>query len=93
LIILKKKREEALAEFSKRKDDFGNNLAPILWYSTGVVAVLIQEIVSVYDKLSPPTMVSSNRICHVLALLQPIAQHPDTRPLFLNGFNSFYLFF
>lgn len=30
-------------------------------------------------------MVASNRVCNVLALLQCVASHPDTRGLFLSG--------
>lgn len=80
------KREEALIELSKRRDQFPN-LAPILWYSTGVMTALIQEIVSVYSLLSPPTLsaLASNRVCNALALLQSIASHNDTRQLFLSG--------
>lgn len=89
------KREEALIELSKRRDQFPN-LAPILWYSTGVMTALIQEIVSVYSLLSPPTLsaLASNRVCNALALLQSIASHNDTRQLFLSGkFLKFFNFF
>jgi len=46
------KREEALGELSKKRDSFPN-LAPYLWYSVGTVAILLQEIVSIYPFLSP----------------------------------------
>jgi len=41
----------------------------------------------VYPQLSPPTLNSqdSNRVCNALALLQCVASHNETRPLFLNG--------
>jgi len=79
-------REEALMDLSKRRDSYPQ-LATILWFSTGVMSVLLQEIVSVYDLLDPPNLTSSvsNRVCNALALLQCVAQHPETRPYFLNG--------
>lgn len=48
---------------------------------------LLQEIISVYPMLSPPTLTAhaSNRVCNALALLQCVASHPETRGLFLNG--------
>jgi hypothetical protein len=63
------------------------DLAPILWHSCGTIAALLQEIVSIYPMLSPPTLTAaaSNRVCNALALLQCVASHPDTRGLFLNG--------
>ena len=48
---------------------------------------LLQEIISVYPLLMPSslTAAASNRVCNALALLQCVASHNDTRPLFLNG--------
>lgn len=48
---------------------------------------LLQEIISVYPLLSPPTLTAhaSNRVCNALALLQCVASHSETRGLFLNG--------
>lgn len=52
--------------------------------------MLLQEIVSVYPMLTPPTLngVTSNRVCNALALLQCVANHNETRALFLNGMNN-----
>src|SRR6185369_5093779 len=60
---------------------------------TGVMATLLQEIISVYPHLSPPTLTghASNRVCNALALLQCVASHQETRGLFLNG--EFWFFF
>lgn len=79
-------RENALLELSKKRDDY-NDLAPLLWYSCGTMAVLLQEIIGVYPFLNPPTLTAtaSNRVCNALALLQSVASHPDTRNLFLDG--------
>jgi CCR4-NOT transcription complex subunit 9 len=79
-------RETALLELSKKREDFPD-LAPMLWHSFGTIAALLQEIVSIYPSLSPPTLTAtaSNRVCNALALLQCVASHPDTRSLFLSG--------
>ena len=79
-------RENALLDISKRRDLFVD-LAPVLWHSYGVVPALLQEIVSIYPLLSPPSLTNhaSNRVCNALALLQCVASHPDTRALFLHG--------
>ncbi|KAG2389425.1 hypothetical protein C9374_013985 [Naegleria lovaniensis] len=86
-------RENALIELSKRRDSFPH-LAPVLWFSTGVMSVLLQEIVSVYDLLDPPTLTSSasNRVCNALALLQCVASHPETRPYFLNAHIPLFMY-
>ena len=53
----------------------------------GVMASLLQEIISVYPLLNPSqlTAAASNRVCNALALLQCVASHNETRTLFLNG--------
>lgn len=54
---------------------------------TGVMASLLQEIISVYPLLNPSqlTAAASNRVCNALALLQCVASHTETRGLFLSG--------
>jgi CCR4-NOT transcription complex subunit 9 len=56
-------------------------------YTAGVIAVLLQEVVSIFPYLSPPTLSTqlSNRVCNTLALLQCVASHPDTRGPCLSG--------
>lgn len=81
------RREQSLLELSKRRETFAD-MAPILWYSFGTVVILIQEIVCIYPQLSPPptlTAHASNRVCNSLALLQCVATHSETRPLFLKA--------
>uniref|UniRef100_A0A803LY40 Uncharacterized protein n=1 Tax=Chenopodium quinoa TaxID=63459 RepID=A0A803LY40_CHEQI len=65
------RRENALLELSKKRELF-QDLAPLLWNSFGTIAALLQEIVSIYQVLSPPTLNpgQSNRVCNALALLQ-----------------------
>jgi len=81
------RREHALLELSKRRESL-TDLAPILWHSYGTIVALIQEIVCIYSQLQPPPTLSapaSNRVCNSLALLQCVASHPETRPLFLKA--------
>ncbi|KAF7068038.1 hypothetical protein CFC21_073836 [Triticum aestivum] len=86
-------RENALLELSKKREIF-QDLAPLLWHSFGTVAALLQEIVSIYPSLSPPTLspVASNHVCNALALLQCVASHPETRIPFLNAHIPLYLY-
>ena len=86
-------RENALLDLSKKRDMFAD-LAPILWHSFGIIPALLQEIVSIYPLLSPPSLTNhaSNRVCNALALLQCVASHPDTRALFLNAHIPLFLY-
>jgi Cell differentiation family, Rcd1-like len=79
-------RENALLELSKKRETFPD-LAPILWHSYGTIAALLQEIISIYSMLSPPTLSphASNRVCNALALLQCVASHPETKSKLMNG--------
>ncbi|CCA66789.1 probable rcd1 protein involved in sexual development [Serendipita indica DSM 11827] len=78
------KRESALLELSKRREQY-DNLALVLWNSFGTMAILLTEIIDVYPLLSPPALTASasNRVCNALALLQCVASHPETRSGFL----------
>eukprot|EP00793_Prasinoderma_coloniale_P002540 PRCOL_00002022-RA len=86
-------RETALLDLSKKREAFPD-LAPILWHSRATIAALLQEIVSIYPLLSPPTLTAhaSNRVCNALALLQCVASHQDTRSLFLNAHVPLFLY-
>uniref|UniRef100_A0A7S4E161 CCR4-NOT transcription complex subunit 9 n=2 Tax=Lotharella globosa TaxID=91324 RepID=A0A7S4E161_9EUKA len=92
-LIDTEKRDTALLELSKKREDFPD-LAPILWNSFGTIAALLQEIVSIYPLLSPPRLTTelSNRCCNALALLQCVASHPETRSAFLNAHIPLYLY-
>ncbi|KAH3743195.1 cell differentiation protein [Pelomyxa schiedti] len=87
------KRELALLELSKKREAVPE-LAPILWNSFGTIASLLQEIVFIYPLLSPPKLKAqaSNRVCNALALLQCVAQHPETRPAFLDAHIPLFLY-
>eukprot|EP00914_Ancora_sagittata_P005700 GHVO01011599.1.p1 GENE.GHVO01011599.1~~GHVO01011599.1.p1 ORF type:complete len:393 (+),score=63.99 GHVO01011599.1:29-1180(+) len=88
-----RQREVALLELSKRRE-IHRELAPLLWHSFGTMAVLLQEIISIYPHLSPPTLtaVESNRVCNSLALLQTVATHPETREHFLYSHVPLFLY-
>ena len=79
-------RESALLELSKKREAFPD-LAPVLWHSFGTIAALLQEIISIYPMLSPPTLSphASNRVCNALALLQCVASPPETKSKLMNG--------
>eukprot|EP01062_Namystynia_karyoxenos_P066877 TRINITY_DN6079_c0_g1_i1.p1 TRINITY_DN6079_c0_g1~~TRINITY_DN6079_c0_g1_i1.p1 ORF type:complete len:361 (+),score=154.23 TRINITY_DN6079_c0_g1_i1:133-1083(+) len=86
-------REGALAELSKKREQYPD-LAPTLWYSCGVMAALLQEVVSVYPLLCPPELSgpASNRVCNALALLQCVASHQDTRMLCIRAHLPLFLY-
>lgn len=70
------------------------NLGLLLWYSDGIIAALIHELVSCY-----PLLLSNNfspniakRICDCMELLDCIADNPHTQPLFLDANIPVYLF-
>ncbi|KAF0932461.1 hypothetical protein E2562_010365 [Oryza meyeriana var. granulata] len=82
----------ALSELRKKREMF-QDLALLLWNSFGTIASLLQEIVVVYPALSPPTLSlpASNRVCNVLALLQCVASHPETRSHFIEARIPLYM--
>lgn len=86
-------RESALLELSKKREAFPD-LAPVLWHSYGTIAVLLQEIISIFPMLSPPTLLphASNRVCNALALLQCVASHPETKSKLLAAHIPLYLY-
>uniref|UniRef100_A0A7E4UN77 CCR4-NOT transcription complex subunit 9 n=1 Tax=Panagrellus redivivus TaxID=6233 RepID=A0A7E4UN77_PANRE len=86
-------REHALLELSKQRESVPE-LSIWLWYSYGTMASLIQEVISIYPAIMPPTLtpVQSNRVCNALALMQCVASHPQTRKPFLNAKIPLYLY-
>jgi len=87
------KREQALTELTKKRDSLPE-LAPLIWHSFGTISALLQEVVSVYGTMTPPTLTPhrSNRVCSALSLLQVVASHPDTRSGFLNAHLLLFLY-
>ena len=48
-------RENALLELSRQREAVAD-LAPFLWHSFGSIASLLQEVISVYPAINPPTL-------------------------------------
>ncbi len=48
-------RENALIELSRQREAV-QDLAPYLWHSFGSIAALLQEVISVYPAINPPTL-------------------------------------
>lgn len=48
-------RENALIELSRQREAV-QDLAPMLWYSFGAIAALLQEVISVYPAINPPNL-------------------------------------
>lgn len=87
------KREAALVELSKRRENF-TDLALLLWHSYGTMSALLLEIIQIYPSLHPPRLTAhaSNRVCNALALLQCVASHSETRSKFLAAHIPLYLY-
>jgi len=86
-------RESALLELSKKREVV-LDLAPMLWFSAGTMASLLQEIVAIYPYINPPTLNAhqSNRVCNALALMQCVASHQETRGMFLQAHIPLFLY-
>ena len=80
------KRIKAIVNLSKYSDK-NNNLALYLWYSRGTMAVILQEIISIYQYLSTSklTLEKENVIYCAISLLKCIASNPETRHEFLES--------
>jgi len=87
------KRDAAFSGLCQQKDYYPD-LALYLWHSPGTIAALLQEIISLYPQLSPPslTAIVTNNVCNVLTLLQSLASHNETRSLFLNAHIPLFLY-
>lgn len=86
-------RANALLELSKKREVVPD-LAVMLWNSFGTVAALLQEIISVYPYINPPSLSAhqSNRVCNALALMQCAASHPEIRPSLIAANIPMYLY-
>jgi len=86
-------RENALTKLSSRREMI-QDLAPVLWHSFGSISALLQEVISVYPAINPPTLTAfqSSRVCNALALLQCVASHQETRSLFLQANIPIFLY-
>lgn len=69
-------------------------LAPMLWEAGKTMEILLLELTHSYERLTPPTLTDrqSMRVCNVLALMECLACHAKTRPLFLDAKLTDYIF-
>jgi CCR4-NOT transcription complex subunit 9 len=79
-----------LAKFCEKN----TNLAIYLWYTRGTVASILQEIIKVYQYLSPSKLTQeiSNEACAAISLFQCLASHKDTRHKFIESRMPVFLF-
>ena len=70
------------------------DLAPILWHSFGIIPALLQEIVSIYPLLSPPSLTNRRRtrVCISPGSCSASRRIGDTRALFLNAHIPLFLY-
>uniref|UniRef100_A0A914EC28 CCR4-NOT transcription complex subunit 9 n=1 Tax=Acrobeloides nanus TaxID=290746 RepID=A0A914EC28_9BILA len=87
------KREHALLELSKKRE-LVPELPIWLWHSFGTITCLLQEVISIYPAIMPPSLTASqsNRVCNALALMQCVASHKETRKPFLEAKIPLYLY-
>lgn len=86
-------RTAALEYLSKEREKIPE-IAIYIWYSSSIMSMLLSEIVSIYpylltNNLNKPL---SNRVYKILALLQSVAGHDDTRIPFVHANIPVYLF-
>lgn len=87
-------RKEALNLLCKYRESY-EDLAPAMWFSTGVIAALLQEIISMYALLNPSSHAlgtNTDTLCSAITLFQCVASHPQTRILFLHAQIPMYLY-
>ncbi|VDN57250.1 unnamed protein product [Dracunculus medinensis] len=101
------KRENALLELRKilnlaiiasdicsKRRNVVPDLAVWLWYTSGSMAALILELITIYPTITTPTLTvrQSNRACNALALMQCVASHRETAIHFLAAHIPLFLF-
>ena len=88
-----KEREEIIKALVIQRDK-DNDLSILLWFTPGVVALLLQEVISIYPFISEFNLShsKSEKVCHVLGLFQCIALDQRTRPNFLKSNMHLYVY-
>ena len=79
-------RSKAIENLYRYKGKY-NNLAIYLWYSGGIMAVFLQEIIKTYEYLTTRKYNNEkiNKGKYIVSLIQEIALHPFTRKEFLDS--------
>lgn len=82
-------REKRYSAFNKLNTlrDVDKNLPVLLWHSPGTIAILLQEVTSVYPHLNTTSWKQTDldRCTSVLGLFQSLALDPRTRSQFLKS--------
>ena len=88
-----KTRIKAIKHLSKYSE-IKYNLAIYLWYSTGTITAILQEIIDTYQYLSPPklTQEKANKVCAAISLFQCVASHPETKQKFIESQLPIFLY-
>jgi CCR4-NOT transcription complex subunit 9 len=88
-----KKRMASIKNLAKYCEK-NTNLAIYLWYTRGTVASILQEIIKVYQYLSPSKLTQeiSNEACAAISLFQCLASHKDIRHKFIESRMPIFLF-
>lgn len=88
-----KERGKALQALCVKREQI-SDLAIRLWTTPGTMTVLLSEIISTYPYIAANNynIPQSNRVCNVLALLQCVAGHDQTRKAFIEANFPIYLF-
>ena len=79
-------REKAIENLYNYREK-NENIPIYLWYSQGTIATLLQEILNLYQYLSPSKLSKeiSDKASHILSLFQEIALNSKTRKEFLES--------
>lgn len=87
-------RERALEVLCLHREK-SPGIGQLLWNGEGIVTVLLQEVISVYPRLSIETGITRkeyNRVCNSVALLRTIAIDPVTQEAILRSHILLYLY-
>ncbi|KAM7270897.1 hypothetical protein ACFE04_030111 [Oxalis oulophora] len=84
--------QRSLCQLARETND--ENLAPMLWSSFGVITVLLQEIISIYQVFASSKFshTQTTRICQVLTLVKCLLSHPCTMEKVISAHIPFYIF-
>lgn len=85
-------REQALVDLSRARDKYPS-LGEAIWFTPGVLIVLLQELLIAYPRLENGLQYEeTNRVCNAMALLQSVAVNDRTRDMFIESKIPMYLY-
>lgn len=90
--MLLSQREQALDDLSRARDKYPS-LGEAIWFTPGVLIVLLQELLIAYPLLENGLQYEeTNRVCNAMALLQSVAVNDRTRDMFIESKIPMYLY-